>query len=57
VHQALQRGQQPATDPLLLRALLDEQRRTNRLLQALLWGGFGFLGGILLTVVLLRWHF
>ena len=57
VHQALQRGQQPAADPLLLRALLDEQRRTNRLLQALLWGGFGFLGGILLTVILLRWHF
>ncbi len=55
IYRALQQGQ-PATDPLLLRALLDEQRRTNRLLQGLLWSGFGFLIGLLTTLLLVRWH-
>jgi ubiquinone biosynthesis protein len=54
IYRALQ--QQPATDPLLLRALLDEQRRTNRLLQGLLWSGLGFLLGLLLTLLMFRWH-
>jgi len=51
-HQALlQQGQPPASaskDSALLAALLAEQRRTNRLLQALLWGAFGFVFGALL---------
>ncbi len=55
VYRALQQ-QQPATDPLLLRSLLDEQRRTNRLLQGLLWSGLGFLLGLLLTLLMFRWH-
>jgi ubiquinone biosynthesis protein len=28
-------------------SLLHEQRRTNQLLQRVIWGGFGFLAGLL----------
>ncbi|MBP6900804.1 MAG: ubiquinone biosynthesis regulatory protein kinase UbiB [Burkholderiaceae bacterium] len=52
-HQALQRGRD--TDPAVL-ALLAEQRRTNRLLQGLLYGAIGFIAGALLMQILLRWH-
>ena len=52
VHQALLRGRQPDTATL---ALLAEQRRTNRLLQALLYAGLGFVGGLLVTQIMLRW--
>ncbi|HMN20288.1 MAG TPA: ubiquinone biosynthesis regulatory protein kinase UbiB [Ottowia sp.] len=34
--------------------LLAEQRRTNRLLQALIWGGVGFLLGLLVMQVIVR---
>ncbi|MCY1540942.1 hypothetical protein D9M68_766100 [compost metagenome] len=34
--------------------LLAEQRRTNRLLQGIVWGGVGFLMGLLLMQVLTR---
>ena len=37
-----------------LRALMDEQRRTNRLLQAILYGGLGFLLGLLAMQLLVR---
>lgn len=37
-----------------LDALLHEQRRTNRLLQGIIWGGLGFLLGLILMQVLLR---
>ncbi len=37
-----------------LDALLQEQRRTNRLLQGIIWGGLGFLLGLILMQVLLR---
>lgn len=37
-----------------LDALLSEQRRTNRLLQGIIWGGLGFLLGLILMQVLLR---
>jgi ubiquinone biosynthesis protein len=55
MHQAMQpRG---ADDrQLALLALLGEQRRTNRLLQGLVWGGLGFLAGLLVTQWLLRWQ-
>ena len=52
VHQALLRGRQPDAATL---ALLAEQRRTNRLLQALLYAGLGFVGGLLVTQIMLRW--
>ena len=42
------------SDAALLQALLVEQRRTNRLLRALLWAGAGFFGGLLLAQVMLR---
>jgi ubiquinone biosynthesis protein len=35
-------------------ALMAEQRRTNRLLQGIIYGGVGFLLGLLVTQVLLR---
>jgi hypothetical protein len=39
-----------------LRALA-EQRRTNRLLQALIFTALGFVAGVLLArMLLLRWH-
>ena len=37
-----------------IRALVDEQRRTNRLLQAILYGGLGFLLGLLAMQLLVR---
>ena len=52
VHQALLRGRQPDAATL---ALLAEQRRTNRLLQALLYAAVGFVGGMLVTQIMLRW--
>jgi ubiquinone biosynthesis protein len=53
VHQALEHradGQEQA----LLRQLLEEQRRTNKMLLALLWAGLGFVGGLLLTLLALQ---
>ena len=52
LHTYLQRqddGQQQ-----LARALLHEQRRTNRLLQGLMYGGLGFVLGLIVTQVLVR---
>jgi len=48
VHQALQQKARPKDSPALL-ALLAEQRRTNRLLQAVLWAGLGFVVGMLVV--------
>ena len=45
LHQALRRQAQPAESPAVL-ALLAEQRRTNRLLQGLVWAGLGFAAGL-----------
>jgi len=45
VHRALQR--RIDSDPALLEALLVEQRRTNRMLRGLLYGGVGFMLGVL----------
>ncbi len=53
IHQALQRNRDP--DPALL-ALLAEQRRTNRLLQAVLIAAIGFVVGAIVTQWLMRWH-
>ncbi len=48
VHQALRQQGGNSDSPALL-ALLAEQRRTNRLLQTLLWAAVGFVVGLLLT--------
>jgi len=50
VHDALQ----PREDAALMEALLAEQRRTNRLLRGVLWVGVGFVGGLLVAQILLR---
>jgi ubiquinone biosynthesis protein len=47
IHRALQRP--PAQDPAVLLALLAEQRRTNRLLQAMVWGALGFVLGMVIA--------
>lgn len=47
VHQALQ--PKPVAEQRMLEALLTEQRRTNRLLQAIICAGFGFLLGALVV--------
>lgn len=52
VHAYLRHGG-PA-DKETMRVLLDEQRRTNRLLQALLYGGLGFVLGLVVLQMMLR---
>jgi ubiquinone biosynthesis protein len=54
LHQALERQATPRDSPALM-ALLAEQRRTNRLLQGLLWAVLGFVGGLLATRWLSGW--
>ncbi len=55
LHQRLlHRGGASDTETATLRALLAEQRRSNRLLQALLFGGIGFVAGVLVARVLIR---
>jgi ubiquinone biosynthesis protein len=53
LHQSLQ--PKSMSDQRMLEALLLEQRRTNRLLQAILLAGAGFIVGI--GVMLLASHF
>lgn len=40
----------------LLRAVLDEQRRTNRMLALMIYFGAGLIGGILVAQLILRWY-
>ncbi len=54
LHRALQRQGDPGESAALL-ALLAEQRRTNRLLQGLLWAVAGFVVGMLLTRFFFAW--
>jgi ubiquinone biosynthesis protein len=56
LHQTLQRQAAPAESPLLP-LLLAEQRRTNRLLQVLIWGAVGFLAGVLATRLVVSFGF
>jgi ubiquinone biosynthesis protein len=56
LHQRLQPGRAWQADTDLLRQLLREQRRTHRLLQALLFSALGFLAGALAVQILLRLH-
>jgi ubiquinone biosynthesis protein len=55
VHHRLQHPAERDTAALLT-ALLAEQRRTNRLLQSLVWGGVGFVLGAVCAQLLARWH-
>ena len=54
VHQALQ--PRPATEQRALEALLVEQRRTNRLLQGIVYGGLGFVLGLVVMQIVIRLH-
>jgi ubiquinone biosynthesis protein len=53
MHQALKHPRQRDESPLL-QALLVEQRRTNRLLQALAWVALGFFVGLVFARLMLR---
>jgi len=55
MHQALQPRAGDDRQFALL-SLLAEQRRTNRLLQGVMWGALGFVAGLLVTQLLLRWQ-
>jgi ubiquinone biosynthesis protein len=55
VHDALAARAAPAADSPALLALLAEQRRTNRLLQGLLWAVVGFVVGMLVTRFFFGW--
>ncbi len=50
LHAALQ----PRSESPALLALLQEQQRTNRMLRAVMWVGFGFAAGLLVAQLLLR---
>ncbi len=54
LHASLQR-RGSASEPAALLALLAEQRRTNRLLQGLIWVAAGFIGGLLVMRLAYRW--
>jgi ubiquinone biosynthesis protein len=54
VHRALQRRSD--SDPTVLEALLAEQRRTNRMLRGLIYGGVGFVLGVLVMQLITAWH-
>jgi ubiquinone biosynthesis protein len=49
----LQRSNSPANAPEVL-ALLAEQKRTNRLLQGIVYGGIGFVLGLIAMQILIR---
>lgn len=57
MHDFLQQGQQQVAQQTELRALLEEQRKTNRLLQNLVYGGIGFVLGMLALQLLIRIRF
>jgi ubiquinone biosynthesis protein len=53
LHQALQL--RPPSEQRSIEALLAEQRRTNRLLHGIVYGGLGFLLGVIAVQVFTRW--
>jgi len=54
VHRALQRRSE--RDPGVLEAMLAEQRRTNRMLRGMVYGGLGFVLGVLAMQLLVHWR-
>ena len=46
--------QRPADQHGVLRELLDAQKRTNRLLQSIIYGGLGFVLGLLVMQLVIR---
>ena len=54
LHQSLRQSALPRESQGLL-ALLAEQRRTNRLLQGVLWAAVGFVAGLVLMQAASRW--
>ena len=57
-HQALILASKPRDGEFeLMRALLAEQQRTNRILSFVLYFGGGMIGGALLLQMILRWYY
>jgi ubiquinone biosynthesis protein len=57
LHQYLSRHGAGNDSETLLKELLQQQKTTNRLLQAILCGGIGFVIGLVVLQVLLRIRF
>lgn len=57
LHQYLSKQGVAGDNEALLKELLQQQKTTNRLLQAILWGGIGFVIGLLVLQILLRIRF
>ena len=57
LHQYLSRPSGGSDSDALLKELLKAQKTTNRLLQAILCGGIGFVIGLVVLQILLRWRF
>ena len=55
LHQALRQGRATA-DTAALQMLLVEQRRTNRLLQGLVYAVVGFVAGVVGTQLFMHWR-
>ena len=56
LHAALQTSSLAAPQQRLLESMLVEQKRTNRLLGAVVFAGVGFLLGLLAMQLFVRWH-
>ncbi|MCZ2440647.1 MAG: ubiquinone biosynthesis regulatory protein kinase UbiB [Burkholderiales bacterium] len=56
LHQRLQEPAARADEERLLLGLLAQQRRSHRLLQALVFGALGFLAGVVATQLLMHWR-
>jgi ubiquinone biosynthesis protein len=57
-HQALTQAVEPQQDnTYLMKQLLEEQRRTNRILGFAIYFGGGLIGGMLLVQLFVRWYY
>jgi ubiquinone biosynthesis protein len=56
LHQALQAPGRASSESAALLALLGEQRRTNRLLQAVVFAIIGFVAGVLSVQLIAHWR-
>ncbi|MCH8619452.1 ubiquinone biosynthesis regulatory protein kinase UbiB [Undibacterium sp. TS12] len=56
-HQVLSRAAEPPASDELMVALLNEQRRTNRLLRTIVYFTIGLFSGLVVAQVLLRFYF
>ena len=56
-HQALSRAAEPQVNTEVMLALLNEQRRTNRMLRTIVYFGAGLFSGVVVAQILLHFYF